>query len=154
MLRNIKIGDNLLTRGGEIVVVSEVDTGKRFPVRYTHTSGDNHDVSIEGHYYGASQPNKYDIVKIVTSELLQLTKADNVSEIPDSPKPIIDIIDPTIYSTDSATAESLTSVEPVKYIESRTIYNLGHIITLPNGTQLYQSNTGHIQLISQPGAPI
>lgn len=66
----------------------------------------------------------------------------------------LDIIAPTIYSTDSVLAESLTSVEPVNYIESRTIYNLGHIITFPNGTQLYQSDTGHIQLISQPGAPI
>ena len=59
-----------------------------------------------------------------------------------------DIIDPTIYNIAS------TSVEPVKYIESRTIYNLGHIITLPNGTQIYQSNTGHTQLIPQLGASI
>lgn len=65
-----------------------------------------------------------------------------------------DIIDPTIYNIASITAESSTSVEPVKYIESRTIYNLGHIITLPNGTQIYQSNTGHTQLISQLGACI
>ena len=65
-----------------------------------------------------------------------------------------DIIDPTIYNTDSATAESSTSVEPVKYIGSRIIYDLGHIITLPNGTQIYQSNTGHIQLIPQLGASI
>lgn len=133
MLRNIKIGDNLLTRGGEIVVVSEVDTDKRFPVRYTHTSGDYHDVSIKGHYYGVSQPNKYDIVKIVTSELPQLTKADSISEIPDLPKPIIDDIKTSINGTK---------------------YTIGYFITLPNGTQLYQSDTGHIQLISQPGAPI
>ena len=133
MLRNIKIGDNLLTRGGEIVVVSEVDTGKRFPVRCTYPSGDNRDVSIKGHYYGVSQPSQYDITKIVTSELPQLTKADNVSEIPDLPKPIIDDIKTSINGTK---------------------YTIGYFITLPNGTQLYQSDTGHIQLISQPGAPI
>lgn len=133
MLRNIKIGDKLLTRGGEIVVVSEVVTGKRFPVRCTHPSGNNRDVSIKGHYYGASQPSQYDIMKIVTSELLQLTKADSISEIPDSPKPIIDVIKTAI---------------------SGTKHTIGYIITLPNGTQLYQSDTGHIQLIPQPGAPI
>lgn len=120
MLRNIKIGDKLLTRGGEIVVVSEVDTSKRFPVRYTRSSGDNRDVSIKGHYYGVSQPNQYDIMKIVTSELLQLTKADNVSEIPDLPKPIIDAIKTAINGTK---------------------YTIGYIITLPNGTQLYQIDT-------------
>ena len=65
-----------------------------------------------------------------------------------------DIIDRTIYNIASATIKSSTSVESVNYIESKTIYNLGHIITLPNGTQLYQSNTGHTQLISQLGACI
>lgn len=133
MLRNVKIGDKLLTRGGEIVVVSEVGTGKRFPVRCTYPSGDNRDVNIEGHYYGVSQPSRYDIMKIVTSELPQLTKADSISEIPDSPKHIIDAIKTSINGTK---------------------YTIGYFITLSNGTQLYQSDRGHIQLISQPGAPI
>ena len=133
MLRNIKIGDKLLTRGGEIVVVSKVDISKRFPIRCTHPSGDDRDVNIKGHYYGSTNPNKYDIVRIVDPKLLQLTKADNVYEIPDSSKPIIDVIKTSLNGTK---------------------YTIGYLITLPNGTQLYQSDTGHIQLISQPGAPI
>lgn len=133
MLRNIKIGDKLLTRNGEIVVVSEVDTDKRFPVKYRLPSGDGRAVNIKGYYYGSTNPSQYDIVKIVTSELLQLTKADNFSEIPGSPRPIIDVIKTFINGTN---------------------YTIGYFITLPNGTQLYQSDTDRIQLISQPGAPI
>lgn len=133
MLRNVKIGDKLLTRGGEIVIVSEVDTSKRFPIRCTRPSGDDCDVNVKGYYYGSTNPSQYDIVKVVASVLLQPTKADSISEIPDSPKHVIDVIK--------------TSINGIKY-------TIGYFITLPNGTQLYQSDAGHIQLISQPGAPI
>lgn len=109
----------------QLATIVKIDHDPDFPILYKTPSGHVYSVTIEGNYYS----------EVTTTFPL-------------------DIIDSTIYNTDSAVAESLTSVEPVKYIESRTIYNLGHIITLPNGTQLYQSNTGHIQLISQPGAPI
>lgn len=133
MLRNVKIGDKLLTRGGEIVAVFKVDIDNRFPIEYTLPSGDTRAVDIQGYYYGVSSPNPYDIVKVVASVLLQPTKADSIPEIPDSPKPIIDTIKTSINGTK---------------------YTIGYFITLPNGTQLYQSDAGHIQLISQPGAPI
>lgn len=133
MLRNVKIGDKLLTQGGEIVIVFKVNTDSRFPIEYTLPSGDTRAVNIQGYYYGVGSSSQYDIVKIVTSELLQPTKADSISEIPDSPKHIIDVIK--------------TSINGIKY-------TIGYLITLPNGTQLYQSDAGHIQLISQPGAPI
>lgn len=125
MLQHVKVGDVLKNRAGQLVTIVKIDHDPGFPILYKTPSGYGYSVTIEGRFYSE-----------------------------DSVEYAYDIIDPTIYSTDSATAESLTSVEPVKYIESRTIYSLGHIITLPNGTQLYQSNTGHIQLISQPGAPI
>ena len=125
MLQHVKIGDVLKNRAGQLATIINIDHDPDFPILYKTPSGHAYSVTIEGNY---------SLKGTITFPL--------------------DIIDPTIYNTDSATAESSTSVEPVKYIESRTIYNLGHIITLPNGTQLYQSNTGHIQLISQPGAPI
>lgn len=125
MLQHVKVGDILKNRAGLLATIVKIAHDPYFPILYKTSSGNEYSVTIEGNYYA----------EVTTTSPL-------------------DIIDPTIYNTDSATAESLTSVEPVKYIESRTIYNLGHIITLPNGTQLYQSNTGHIQLISQPGAPI
>lgn len=125
MLQHVKVGDILKNRAGDLATIVNIDHDPDLPILYTTPKGYQHSVTIEGNYF-----------------------SEDTTECP------FDIIDPTIYNTDSATAESLTSVEPVKYIESRTTYNLGHIITLPNGTQLYQSNTGHIQLISQPGAPI
>lgn len=125
MLRHVKVGDILKNRAGDLVTVTKIGHDPFFPIGCTVPSGNQYSVTIEGNYFS-----------VITTE-----------------HPL-DIIDPTIYNTDSAVAESLTSVELVKYTESRTIYNLGHIITFPNGTQLYQSNTGHIQLIPQPGAPI
>lgn len=125
MLQHVKVGDVLKNRAGQLVTIVKIDHDPDFPILYKTPSGYGYSVTIEGNYFSE-----------VTTTFS------------------FDIIDPTIYNTDSATAESLTSVEPVKYIESRTIYNLGHIITLPNGTQLYQSNTGHIQLIPQLGASI
>lgn len=125
MLQHVKVGDVLKNQSGTLVTITAIDKDPFFPIGYTVPGGHQYSITIEG---------KYRLGGPILHPL--------------------DIIDPTIYNTDSATAESLTSVEPVKYIESRTIYNLGHIITLPNGTQLYQSNTGHIQLIPQPGAPI
>lgn len=121
MLQHVKVGDVLKNRAGQLATIVKIDYDPEFPILYKTPSGYEYSVTIEGNYFS----------EVTTTFPL-------------------DIIDSTIYNTDSATAESLTSVEPVKYIE----YNLGHIITLPNGTQLYQSNTGHIQLISQPGAPI
>lgn len=125
MLQHVKVGDVLKNRAGDLVTVEQIDHDPDYPILYTMSNGFQYNVTIEGRFYPE-----------------------------DSVEYAYDIIDPTIYNTDSATAESSTSVEPVNYTESRTIYNLGHIITLPNGTQLYQSNTGHIQLIPQPGAPI
>lgn len=72
-------------------------------------------------------------VKIGDKLLTQGGEADSISEIPDSPKHIIDAIKTSINGTK---------------------YTIGYFITLSNGTQLYQSDRGHIQLISQPGAPI
>ena len=125
MLQHVKVGDVLKNRAGNLVTVKKINLDPDFPILYKMPNGYEYTVTIEGKYY-----------------------TEDTTEYP------LDIIDPTIYNTDSATTESLTSVEPVNYTESRTIYNLGHIITFPNGTQLYQSDTGHIQLISQPGAPI
>lgn len=125
MLRHVKVGDVLKNRAGDLATVIKIGHDPNFPILYTTPNGCEYSVTIEGNYF-----------------------SEVTATFP------FDIIDPTIYNTDSATAESLTSVEPVNYTESRTIYNLGHIITLSNGTQLYQSNTGHIQLIPQPGAPI
>jgi hypothetical protein len=125
MLQHVKVGDILKNRAGDLATIIQVDHNPDYPILYKTSKGYKYSVTIEGSYY----PN-------------------DTAEYP------LDIIDPTIYNTDSATAESLTSVEPVNYIESRTTYNLGHIITLPNGTQLYQSNTGRIQLIPQLGASI
>ena len=125
MLQHVKVGDVLKNRAGELITISDINHDSDYPIFYTTPKGYQHSVTIEGNYF-----------------------SEDTTECP------FDIIDPTIYNTDSAVAESSTSVEPVKYIESRTIYNLGHIITLPNGTQLYQSNTGHIQLIPQLGASI
>lgn len=125
MLRHVKVGDVLKNRAGDLVTITNINLDPDFPILYKMPNGFEYTVTIEGNYY-----------------------PEDATEYP------LDIIDPTIYNTDSVTAESLTSVEPVNYTESRTIYNLGHIITFPNGTQLYQSDTGHIQLISQPGAPI
>lgn len=125
MLQHVKVGDVLKNRSGTLVTITAIDKDPFFPIGYTVPSGNQYSVTIKGNY------------------VLRRTVLHS-----------LDIIDPTIYNTDSATAKSLTSVEPVKYTESITTYNLGHIITLPNGTQLYQSNTGHIQLIPQPGAPI
>ena len=125
MLQHVKVGDVLKNRAGDLVTIVEINRNPDYPILYKMPNGCEYNVTIEGRFYPK-----------------------------DSVEYAYDIIEPTIYNTDLATAESSTSVEPVNYIESRTIYNLGHIITLPNGTQLYQSNTGHIQLISQPGAPI
>ena len=125
MLQHVKVGDVLKNRAGQLATIVKIDHDPYFPILYKTPSGYRYSVTIEGNY---------------SSEVTTTSP--------------LDIIDSTIYNTDSATAESSTSVEPVNYIESRTIYNLGHIITLPNGTQLYQSNTGHIQLIPQPGASI
>ena len=125
MLRHVKVGDILKNRAGDLVTITKINLDPDFPILYKIPNGYEYSVTIEGSYY-----------------------PEDTTEYP------FDIIDPTIYNTDSATAESLASVEPVNYIKSRTIYNLGHIITFPNGTQLYQSNTGHIQFIPQPGAPI
>lgn len=125
MLQHVKVGDVLKNRAGELITITDTDNDRDFPILYKAPSGNTYSVTIEG---------KYCLESVIKNPC--------------------DIIDPTIYNTNSATAESLTSVEPVNYTESRTIYNLGHIITFPNGTQLYQSDTGHIQLISQPGAPI
>ena len=125
MLQHVKVGDVLKNRAGDLVTVEQIDHDPDYPILYKTPNGYEYNITIEGRFY-TEDSVEYDY----------------------------DIIDPTIYSTDSATAESSTSVEPVNYIESRAIYNLGHIITLPNGTQLYQSNTGHIQLIPQLGASI
>ena len=126
MLRHIKVGDILKNRAGDLVTVAEVNHDLHYPILYTTPNGDQHIiVTMEGRYYDTG-----------TIESLY------------------DIIAPTIYNTDSAATESSTFVEPVNFIKDKVIYNLGHIITLPNGVQLYQSNTGHIQFIPQPGASI
>ena len=125
MLRHIKVGDILKNRAGDLATIAEVNHGASYPILYITPSGDQHNVTMEGSYF-----------------------------IETTIKSPYDIIDPTIYTTDSATTESSTFVEPVNFIKDKVIYNLGHIITLPNGAQLYQSNTGHIQFIPQPGASI
>ena len=125
MLQHVKVGDVLKNRAGNLIKITNIGHSPDYPILYTMPNDYEFTVTIEGRFC-----------------------LDDSVEYP------YDIIDPTIYNTDSTKAESLTSVEPVNYTESRTIYNLGHIITLPNGTQLYQSDTGHIQLIPQPGAPI
>lgn len=125
MLQHVKVGDVLKNRAGDLVTIEQVYYNRDFPILYKAPSGYTYSVTIEG---------KYCLESVI--------------------KHPYDIIDPTIYNIASTTAESSTSVEPVKYIESKTIYNLGHIITLPNGTQIYQSNTGHTQLIPQLGASI
>ena len=125
MLRHIKVGDILRNRAGDLAIIAEIDHDLQYTVLYRTPNGDQHIVTMEGKYYD-----------------------------PGTIESPYDIIDPTIYNTDSAATESSTFVEPVNFIKDKVIYNLGHIITLPNGTQLYQSNTGHIQFIPQPGASI
>ena len=125
MLQHVKVGDVLKNRAGDLVTIVDTDNDPDFPILYKTPRGNTYGVTIEGRYCTRSVIKHH-----------------------------YDIIDPTIYNIASTTAESSTSVEPVKYIESKTIYNLGHIITLPNGTQIYQSNTGHTQLIPQLGACI
>ena len=126
MLQHVKVGDVLKNRAGDFITIKDVDHVSDYPILYVTPRGNNFSVTIAGRYFAKEYPIEH-------------------------PN---DIIDPTIYNIASATAESSTFVEPVNYIESRTIYNLGHIITLPNGTQIYQSNTGHTQLIPQLGASI
>ncbi len=125
MLRHIKVGDVLKNRAGDLATIAKVDHDLHYPVLYTTPDGDQHNITIRGSYF-----------------------------MEDTIEHSYDIIDPTIYSADSAATKSSTFVEPVNFIKDKVIYNLGHIITLPNGTQLYQSNTGHIQFIPQPGASI
>ena len=125
MLRHIKVGDILRNRAGDLVTIAEINHYASYSILYTTPNGDQHIVTMEGRYYDTG-----------TIESLY------------------DIIDPTIYSTDSAATESSTFVEPVNVIKDKAIHNLGHIITFLNGAQLYQSNTGHIQFIPQPGASI
>lgn len=133
MLRHVKVGDILKNRAGELATIVEIDHDPDLPILYTTPKGYQRSVTIEGNYF-----------------------SENTIEC------TFDIIDPTIYNTDSATADSVseisdspkTIIDVIKTSINGTKYTTGYLITLPNGTQLYQSDIGHIQLIPQPGAPI
>lgn len=133
MLRHVKVGDVLKNRAGDLVTIVKIDHDPDFPILYTMPNGYEYSITIEGSYYlKDTTEHPLDIIDS-TIYNTDSTKADNFSEIPDPPKPIIDVI---------------------KTFINGTKYTIGYFITLPNGTQLYQSDTGHIQLIPQPGAPI
>ena len=133
MLQHVKVGDVLKNRAGQLATITAIDKDPFFPIGYIVPSGNQYSVTIEGSYILASTIlNPFDIID-PTIYNTDSTKADNVSEIPDFTKPIIDVIKTPINGTK---------------------YTIGYFITLPDGTQLYQSDRGHIQLISQPGAPI
>lgn len=131
MLQHVKIGDVLKNRAGELITIVDTDNNRDFPIFYKTPRGNTYSVTIEGRYYTKSV-HSLDIID-PTIYNNNSTKADNVSEIPDSPKFTIDVIKTPINGTK---------------------YTIGYLITLSNGTQLYQSDTGHIQLIPQPGASI
>lgn len=133
MLRHVKVGDVLKNRADDLVTIAKIAHNSDFPILYTTPNGSQYSVTIEGKYFlEITTECPFDIIA-PTIYKTDSTKVDSVSEITDSPKPIIDVIKIPIGSTK---------------------YTIGYFITLPNGTQLYQSDTGHIQLISQPGAPI
>lgn len=133
MLRHVKVGDVLKNRADDLVTITKIAHNSDFPILYTTPNGYEYSITIEGSYYLRDiTKHPLDIID-PTIYNTDSTKADSVSEIPDSPKPIIDVIKTSINGTK---------------------YTTGYLITFPNGTQLYQSDTGHIQLISQPGAPI
>lgn len=133
MLQHVKVGDVLKNRAGDLATITAIDKDPFFPISYTVPSGNQYSVTIKGNYSLKSITlHPLDIID-PTIYNTDSTKADNVSEIPDSPKPIIDAIKTPINGTK---------------------YTIGYLITLSNGTQLYQSDRGHIQLIPQPGAPI